>query len=332
VNGEARLSRPALLAFLGLAGVLTAVSLAQPAGPLGRAVELAATIALTGLFFWLVSRAYRLVDARVRPRLVPFVATLVAGLLGSLFMLLSWWLVPQLFSPPLPGLGEAVGNGAITGAMMLGVYVLVVRHPYALEQVRAGQLESELASLRARLEPHFLLNSLNAIAGLVGSDPARARGALAALGDLLSEAVERAPGRPPHTVADEVAWLRAYLAIFEARYGEALVTEWSVAPGLEDLPLPRMLLQPLVENALVHGIAAAGGGRLAISLRRAVDGWLAVEIANSGPSISLAAVDGHGLDLVRRRLALERPGARFGLSPGPAGGTVAYLELPSSRG
>ena len=330
VPHRARLSRPALLAFVVLVAAITTSSWATPAGPLGHVVELAGTLGLTGLHVWLVSVFYRWIDARVRPRLVPFVATVVTALLGALLMLLVWSLAPRVFAPPLPSWSEILGSGALNGALLLGAYVLVVRHPRALEEVRASRLESELASLRARLEPHFLLNSLNAIAALVTSDPGRARRALAALGDLLAETVEPAADRP-HTVADEIEWLRAYLTIFEARYDEALEIEWNVAPNLGALRLPRLLLQPLIENALVHGIAVAGAGHLSISLQSTAAGGLAVEIANSGPSISAGAVvEGNGLELVRRRLALELPGARFRLSPGPAGGTVAALELPPS--
>jgi len=130
-----------------------------------------------------------------------------------------------------------------------------------------------------------------------------------------------------HTLAAEIAWLHSYVVIFEARYGEDLAVAWNVAPGLEEIIVPRLLLQPLVENAMIHGIATTGAGTIGITVRRE-PAVVIVEIANSGPAVREAdLVAGHGLTLVRRRLTLELPTAKLRIEPGAAGGTVVTVEL-----
>jgi len=120
------------------------------------------------------------------------------------------------------------------------------------------------------------------------------------------------------------------VVIFEARYGEDLAVAWNVAPGLEEIIVPRLLLQPLVENAMIHGIATTGAGTIGITVRRE-PAVVIVEIANSGPAVREAdLVAGHGLTLVRRRLTLELPTAKLRIEPGAAGGTVVTVELPRS--
>lgn len=328
-------SRPALspgmLVFVGLGVGLVVIDWATPSGPRGPVVGLLVTLATFGLHATVIAAAYPRVEARLSSHAVLLVMTAISAVVGATIAVVLWWLSPDLFQPTPPSSAAVGVGGAVTGTLLLGLYVLLVHHPRALDEARALRLESELASLRARLEPHFLLNSLNAIAATVAEDPRRARRAIAALGEILTDALERTTDRA-HTVDGELSWLRAYLTIFETRYGDALSITWDVAPGLGALPLPRLLLQPLVENAVVHGLATTSTGHLAISVREEGRGALTFEIANTGPSVAAAdIVDGHGLALFKRRLALEVPGARLRLAPGPDGGMVATVVFPAGR-
>ena len=127
--------------------------------------------------------------------------------------------------------------------------------------LRASQLETQLqsarlAALRAQLQPHFLYNTLNGIAALVSDvQPARAVAAIEQLGELLHASL-REDGRDEITVAEEVALADRYLALQRMRFGDRLRYEWHVAPDVADCLVPVLLLQPIVENAVVHGMDA----------------------------------------------------------------------------
>jgi LytS/YehU family sensor histidine kinase len=316
--------RPAARSLLELAVALLLLVLVTRPSTL---TELSVTVGAVAIELSVIAVVYGWAERRWPPSRALLATALTAATVGALLALLIGRLIPT--DEPRDAPLVLTLGGAVIGALLLGLYVLVVRHPRALEEARALRLEAELSTVRGRLEPHFLLNSLNAIAGLVGENPAQARRALAALGGLLAEALERAPERV-HTLDAELAWLRAYVVIFEARYGADLTVEWDVAPGLEEVVVPRLLLQPLVENALLHGIAASGAGTLTITVRRE-SAAVIIEVSNSGPAVREEdVVPGHGLTLVRRRMALELPGARLQLMPGAVEGTVARLELPGA--
>ncbi|MBX3211386.1 MAG: histidine kinase [Labilithrix sp.] len=185
--------------------------------------------------------------------------------------------------------------------------------------------EAELLRFRAHLEPHFVLNSLNAVAGLVEDDPPQARELLAALGDLFREA---SAFHVLHRVEDEIEWLKRYVTIHELRHPDVLRASWEVDPDTLALTCPALILQPLVENAVKHG-ALRGGGHLLV--RAALDGGtLTLTVEDDGPELGAPRAGGRGLTIVKRRLQLEseresgfelvREGAR----------TVARVRLPAS--
>ncbi|AKT41349.1 sensor histidine kinase [Chondromyces crocatus] len=160
--------------------------------------------------------------------------------------------------------------------------------------------EAALLRLRTHLEPHFVLNSLNAVAGLVEEDPAQARELLAALGDLFRDATGF---QAVHRVRDEVAWLERYLTIHELRYPDSLHAVWDIDDATRDLVCPALILQPLVENAVKHG-ALRGGGH--VTVRAHVDAQtLVLTVEDDGPGLGALRDGGRGLSIVRRRLELE---------------------------
>jgi LytS/YehU family sensor histidine kinase len=192
--------------------------------------------------------------------------------------------------------------------------------------------QAELARLRTHLEPHFLLNTLNAISGLVTEDPREARRLLACLGDLLRDAVQKTSEL--QRLDEEIAWLRRYALILEARHKGALSFRWDIQPGSESALLPRLLLQPLVENAIKHGALrrSDGAGEVVVRASRSSSGSLVCVIEDNGPGMPDAVRTGaFGLRAVRRRLELEAPSASLTLESS-SDGTRSIVEIASSSG
>jgi two-component system, LytTR family, sensor kinase len=200
-----------------------------------------------------------------------------------------------------------------------------------------ARLETQLAAaqlhaLEAQLHPHFLFNTLNSIAVLIKlGDAARAGAMVTELAALLRRSLRRSDA-PLVTVAEEVEFLERYLAIEAIRFSDRMVVEIHVEPAVAGAAVPAFLLQPIVENAIKHGLAPrADRGHLAIDVRGA-DGRLRAEIRDDGVGVGTGAAapaDGVGLTLVRSRLAQLYPGAhRFTLEPAAPRGTIATVELP----
>jgi hypothetical protein len=227
------------------------------------------------------------------------------------------------------GLIAGVADAGLFCAMWsLVVLVPTLARTELLQRQQAEALlrESELLRLRTALAPHFMLNTLNAIAGLVTESPREARRLLGELGDLLRELGE--PAAPTHPLRDEVAWLARYTGLLEARHGELLRVSLAVPDALADRVVPRFVLQPLVENAVQHGaLRRRGGGTVSVRARDE-QGDLVVEVRNDGPAPERDARDGgRGMDLVRQRLALAHP--RAGVTLAREGDeTVARVRLP----
>ena len=259
----------------------------------------------------------------------------IAGVLGALFGLLFWQLgevYPALRMRPLNPLSSGgplrpVAFGFLTGQFQFGIWALAFIYPFAIEDARLRALEAErlksaadLARLRAHLEPHFLLNTLNAIAGLVTDDPRAARRLLAALGDLLRDATRE---DEMQAMGDEVEWLRRYAAILEARYDGTITFKWDVDVRANELLVPRLLFQPLVENAVKHGALARGkGGEVAVGVHLDADPpVLRCEISDNGPGIGDGPTrsGAFGLDSVRKRLSLKNVRARLVIDSSTAG-------------
>ena len=195
-------------------------------------------------------------------------------------------------------------------------------------EVAAARLETQLAeaetaALRAQLQPHFLFNALNAISALVPEDPVMAQRLIARLGDLLRLSIDQHRAQRG-ALTEELDFTDAYLAIEQARLGPRLRIVRRIAPEALAVPVPSLLLQPLVENAVRHGIAplVAGG---TLTIEAGLDGAdLRLVVADDGKGAG-EIVEGVGLGNARRRLrqlygdrqslAIEtRPGAGFSVT------------------
>lgn len=242
----------------------------------------------------------------------------------------------------------AFGSGM--GLFQCGVWALAFVFPFAQEESRLRALEAEklrfeaaqlrsaaeLARLRSQLEPHFLLNTLNAIAGLVTQDPREARRLIGCLGDLLRDALEDPDEM--QTLDQEIAWLRRYAEILESRHTGALRFRWEIAGGAGEVLLPRLLLQPLVENAVKHGaLRREGGGEVIVRahLEPTPDGPSRVvcTVEDNGPGMSAGEPrsGAFGLHAVRRRLELRYEDASLRLETSPSG-TRSIVDLPCAPG
>ena len=179
------------------------------------------------------------------------------------------------------------------------------------DELRILAQDAELRALRAQLNPHFLFNSLNSISALTTLDPARARTMCILLSDFLRGSLKLGEQRMV-PLAEEVDLLKAYLAIEQIRFGARLQVAWEIEPEVLGEWIPALLLQPLVENAIKHGIAGLTEGGVVRVCARAEGGTLEIKVENPvDPDMPPAQGLGLGLRQVRSRLQL-RFGTRMG--------------------
>jgi two-component sensor histidine kinase len=207
----------------------------------------------------------------------------------------------------------------------------------AAERLAASLTEARLQALKMQLQPHFLFNTLNAISALIPAEAKPARRMVARLGDLLRIALEHEATQEV-TLREELAFLRPYLEIEQARLEDRLTVVMEIAPETLDARVPHLLLQPLVENAIRHGIAPRiEPGRVEISATRGADDrFLHLEVRDDGPGVDrddqARTRKGVGLANIQSRLEQLYDGEhRFELANHPEGGAVVRIALPFRR-
>jgi two-component system LytT family sensor kinase len=205
------------------------------------------------------------------------------------------------------------------------------------ERLAAGLAEARLQALKMQLQPHFLFNTLNAISALIPAEAKPARRMVARLGDLLRIALEHEETQEV-TLREELAFLQPYLEIEQARLGDRLSVVMEIAPETLDARVPHLVLQPLVENAIRHGIAPRiGPGRVEISAARGADDrFLHLEVRDYGPGLDRdhqpGTRKGVGLANIRSRLEQLYDGEhRFELGKHAGGGVSVKISLPFRR-
>ncbi|RAO74460.1 sensor histidine kinase [Dyella jiangningensis] len=223
--------------------------------------------------------------------------------------------------------GDFVQNNtaitALLGAAMLRYFYLQAQWQTRL----AAVTQAQVAALQARIRPHFLFNSMNTVAALVRVDPAAAERTVEDLSELFRAALGEHSTRDG-TLGEELGLVERYLDIEQLRLGERLRVRRELLDLPADYPLPRLLLQPLVENAVRHGIQPLReGGEIILRGHREGEGIL-IEIDNPLAGTPTPGGHGHGLDNVRQRVAY-RYGARARVQAGPVDGRfVVRLQLP----
>jgi two-component system LytT family sensor kinase len=199
-------------------------------------------------------------------------------------------------------------------------------------ELRAAELAAELSQARlkhltAQIEPHFLFNALNAISNRMHEDVDAADRMISELGSLMRAAYD-SDNHVLVPLARELEWLRGYASMMTERFRGQLSFELKVGPGLDEVQVPRLLLQPLVENALKHGLGD-GRGNLRVDVSQRGPNMY-YSISDDGVGMSDAAITpGTGLSNVARRLELLFPGKHtFDLAAAKPRGTVVTLSFP----
>lgn len=287
-------------------------------------VQWVALLALAGLY--LCRRPLR----RLKPLTIAYVA--LAALLLSAWLTggMMWWLLGRRFWSPdgetaALFLARLSGVAVIVG--LLGVAAFQNHWRTRLMAVRAKQ--SELEALRARIRPHFLFNTLNSAIALVRQQPARAEHLLLDLSDLFRAALAR-----PHDVdlAEELDMARRYLEIEAIRFGARLQATWDLPDPLPRVRLPSLSLQPIVENAVRHGIEhLPDGGTIAIRVEAGRD-TATVRISNPIP-VERVDSGGHsiGLNATQARVQSMTGGLGTLTSSRRGDAFVVELTLPLDR-
>jgi two-component system, LytTR family, sensor kinase len=231
-----------------------------------------------------------------------------------------------------------------------GIYALLLVASQAVRyyrrfregELRSARLETQLsqaqlAALKMQLHPHFLFNTLHSISALVHSKPDAADRMISRLGDFLRLTLENS-GAQEVSLQKELEFLRCYLEIEGIRFQDRLTTEVDVEPQALDTPVPNLILQPIVENAIRHGIAPRSSpGHIEISAKRR-NGSLRIQVRDNGPGLPAVTEpvgrfrEGLGLANTKARLArLYGDSHRLELANAEGGGLVVTIEFPAQR-
>jgi two-component system sensor histidine kinase AlgZ len=290
----------ALRALLAVNGVvLLGTLVASATSTLAiAAIGPALAVSLPATLLWLgLTCALRASIVRLAP---PLRVAALSALGGVLAWAASW---------PLEAIGLLEPAPLRALALPLAGAAMALPLAWWLQQREKARLPADerarLFELQSRIRPHFLFNTLNTAISLVGSDPARAEGVLEDLAELFRVALED-NGRGTVTLASEIDLAQRYVAIESLRFGERLDVRWDLDPDASSARLPPLALQPLLENAVRHGVEPAEHGGTVRVRTRAALGRAEIVIDNSLPDRGARPNPGHGLALanVRERLRL----------------------------
>ena len=223
---------------------------------------------------------------------------------------------------------QVMNAGALYGGVLAGTLAWqgarrARDHERLQHQLALAAREAELRALNAQLEPHFLLNTLNSVLALIDDRPRDARLMIERLSELLKAAFDEME-EPEVPLGRELDLIEAYLGIEQVRFGDRLRVSIEVPDALRAIPVPPLLLQPIVENAIKHAVSPRTGPAF-ISIRvSASDRHVRIEVCDSGAGFDYptAARRGHGLEFAERRLHAHAPSATIYAERTPAGFAV----------
>jgi signal transduction histidine kinase len=248
--------------------------------------------------------------------------------------------ISQLFTPAV--IGWQIWCWLIYWVILGGIQAYQYYRRYMNSELRLERLEhsyseARLNALRMQLDPHFLFNALNTISSHVERDPKLTRRMIEHLGDLLRMSLE-SKDRQEVPLAEELAFLEHYLEIQKIRFGDQLRVVIDVAPEVKYAAVPSMFIQPLVENAIRHGISRrAAGGTLVVRAKPLGD-RLEIRVMDDGVGLplgwTLEGSEGLGLSITRQRIAGLHPNgaSRFVVRNRAEGGTEVEVSLPLRLG
>jgi two-component system, LytTR family, sensor kinase len=327
-----------LVAYVGTSVARLGVATGPTAGGVGMiAVQSAGFLAVLVVAVLLARVLQR---PRWRPRLLPVLvlATVSTAITIRLLMQIGACQVAEVpCFGPLPAL---MRTSAFLGLMFVAFFTTADavlqsgrKRQRALDAalLAARASEARVRALRMQLNPHFLFNALNSLSGLAAADPARARVMVVRLRELLDVALHRAHALEV-PLAEELRVLDLYLEVERGRYGDRLRVERRVQPGLDGVLVPHLLLQPIVENAVRHGLASRDGPGIIRIAASASGNRLQLRVSDNGPGMREGwdtASGGVGLANTAARLQeLYGPAQRMELHDAEAGGLVVLVELP----
>jgi two-component system LytT family sensor kinase len=258
----------------------------------------------------------------------------------TLFMWINWGVKPY---SALNTLRSAIFDFS----QAIGIYCLILLIIHALSYYRRYQREvlsrsriqsqlsqAQLQALKMQLHPHFLFNTLHSISALLNEDTDAARSMIARLGDFLRLTLENS-GTQEVSLQKEMDFLKCYLEIERIRFQDRLTTLLDVEPQALDAQVPNLILQPIVENAIRHGIAPRSTpGQIEIQAKH-FNGMLRIRVRDNGPGLSvnptIKRTNGKGLGLANTRARLEQlygEAHHFELVNAPDGGLIVTLDIP----
>jgi two-component system LytT family sensor kinase len=305
---------------------------------------------LWGFFSLLVFRFSRRFPIEVRPLRarnlllhLPFIL-LVAAIHDLSHLTLFWFFTPvSKRQPTLLDCYHSYFGLTLYLDLLFACLIVIAAHALLyyrrlrvseLEQsaLKAQLVQAQLKALKMQLHPHFLFNTLHSISSLILEDPPKANAMIARLGDFLRLTLEHSEEQLV-SLKEEAEFLRCYLEIEQVRFGDRLTVDFRIEPATLSAHVPHMILQPVVENAIQHGIAPRiTSGHVRIEAKRH-DGLLRLEVEDNGPGITTGshAVEPHGLGLsnVRARLTqIYGAASSFEMTNGSKGGLTVVISLP----
>lgn len=324
-------------------GVVSAVALLSSAFVLTRQ-GMAATTAIVAavppsLLFGFIGFASRFSCRALPLRTTGFtrlvVAHLGAAVVASGLWLLAWQRWLSLLGETAADVTMILGIGVLLYAAMIAVHYLVLEveaSRRAEEEALRYQLlarEAELKAFKAQIDPHFLFNSLNAVSALCGSRPGDAREMTQLLADFFRQTL-RLGALDRITLGQEIELASRYLAIEKVRFGARLDMQIDMDDAAAARSVPPLLLQPLIENAVRHGIASTLDGGVVGVRARIDDGLLRIRIENpADPDRNVARGEGIGIRNARGRLAAISGGRAVLTTSEDAGVYRVEIELPA---
>ena len=266
----------------------------------------------------------------------------VGSLAANLIFLALGWCSPEGFWADFrDGLRIAIAITVLVGVVATVIEVLSSRLRTAKLELQARQLDEErarkrevqarLSSLESRIHPHFLFNTLNSISALIREDPARAERTVERLAALLRYSLDTSV-KPVVPLRDELRVVEDYLKIEKTRFGERLHYCINVPAALEDLEVPPLTLQTVVENSIKHVVSGSRhGGEIRVAARFEA-GRLLLDVADDGPGFESSALQsGHGLDNLRERITALFDGAGHLEFARREGRMVVSIAVPQKK-
>ena len=276
--------------------------------------HLVASAVFTILYFYIFT------IMRAAVGVVPWSSTRPAQIFS--FSNLGWYLWSWLFCVLIVGAVQAYRY-----------YERYMSSELRLEKLEHSFAEARLNALRMQLDPHFLFNALNTISSHVERDPKLTRRMIEHLGDLLRLSLE-SKDKQEIPLAEEMSFLEHYLAIQKIRFGDQLKVVTQIAPEVRFAWVPSFFIQPLVENAIRHGISRRATGGTVTVKAEPVDRRLEIRVLDDGVGLpvgwSMESSGGMGLSITRERIAGLHPNgaSRFVIHNREQGGTAVEISLP----